>query len=176
MRQFDPTPMGFFVGEVRDHGLGTGESLEDAGIAFIPRFLWPEKPRINRGEWFNYYLGMAKSRESADTSTGMTVTGDLYWNFGITGMVVGMFLIGCLIGGFSWRLATTDPTRSLVHMLMYVTTLFQMANMGEIVTLIPGLVATGLIGWALLFGWDLIRGRGRVSGRNGKVGMRCGSA
>ena len=157
IRQFDAAPTGFFVGEVRSRGSGGGESLKSFGIAFIPRFIWRDKPRINRGEWFNYYLGMAKSPETADTSTGMTVTGDLYWNFGIIGVGLGMFVIGCLIAGLAWRLASADPTRSVPHMLLYVTVLFQMPNMGELVTLVPGVIAPCVIVWAWLFIYEAWR-------------------
>jgi hypothetical protein len=60
--------------------------------AFIPRFFWKEKPVITQGSKFAEYLGTQK------VSIGMGAIGELYWNFGVVGILAGMALIGMLWG------------------------------------------------------------------------------
>ena len=149
-RQFDPTPMGYFVGHVRSAGLQLGRTMSYIRYAFIPRLVWPDKPNVTRGAWFTNFLGFSKTEERATTSTGMTATGELYWNFGIYGVVAGMFAIGCLLSGILWRLAGTDPTGSTVRMMLYLTITLNMNNMPEAVTIFVGIVINTLVGCMLL--------------------------
>jgi hypothetical protein len=111
--------------------------------AFIPRVIWPDKPAVPRGAWFTAYIGFSPSEEEATTSTGMTATGELYWNFGIPGVLIGMFTIGCLLGGL-WRMAGADPRHSLLRMLLYVLVMVNMTNMPEAITVFVSIAATFL--------------------------------
>ena len=76
-----------FIGPVLIEGLAT---------IFVPRFLWADKPTYAPGAWFTWYLGNAKSPESATTSTAMMMPTELYWMFGSAGVVIGMCLIAVL--------------------------------------------------------------------------------
>lgn len=142
-RQFDPIPVGFFVGEVKESGFQLGATMDYVLYAFIPRLLWRDKPGVTRGGWFTYYLGASPSEEEATTSTGITAIGELYWNFGIAGVLAGMFVLGTLLGGL-WRMAGSDPRRQPLHMLLYVVVMLGMPNMSEAVTVLVSITASYL--------------------------------
>ena len=148
-RMFDSTSTGYFVGQVRNSGLLEGKTMSYIAYAFIPRILWPQKPNVSRGAWFDAYIGQARSAKEATTSLGMTATGELYWNFGLPGVLLGMFVIG-LMEGQLWRLAGSDPRSSPIRMLLYVTQIFAMPDMAEAVSVVTSLVATWLIFRTLL--------------------------
>ena len=84
---------------VNEDGFYDGETLEYLGVAFIPRFLWPEKPLIAKGSWFALRIGQAYTRTdgSPSNSVNMTVPGELYLNFGWLGVLLGAPLFGALI-------------------------------------------------------------------------------
>jgi hypothetical protein len=60
-------------------------------LAYIPRVLWPGKPLLSIGQWVtDHYAGGPGIR----SSTGPTWVGELYFNFGWTGVVLGMLTLG----------------------------------------------------------------------------------
>jgi hypothetical protein len=143
-RQFEAVPVGFIVHEVREGGFMMGETMRYVFYMFIPRILWPDKPVVSRAGWFTYYLGLSESPASATTGTGQSAQGELYWNFGLAGVVIGMFFIGSLLGGL-WRLAGTDPHRKPVRMMLYVLTTVEMQMLVEAGTAIDAAIARFLI-------------------------------
>jgi hypothetical protein len=90
------------------------------------------------------YLGFSPREAEATTATGITATGELYWNFGIIGVVSGMLFIGILIGAV-WRLAGADPRGKLLHMLLYTSLVVDIVSMPEAVTTTAFWVADFLI-------------------------------
>jgi hypothetical protein len=56
---------------------------------FIPRFIWRDKPILNRGQKLSILLGAGSG-----TSTTLTYPGDLYMDWGLSGLLVGMFALG----------------------------------------------------------------------------------
>lgn len=134
LRQFEPLPVGFIVGEVNRAGFLNGQSMAYAYYSLIPRFLWPSKPTVTRGAWFSVYLGLAPQENAATTSTGITAIGELYWNYSWPGVVAGMFIIGVLLGAL-WRLAGPDPLESSITWLLYMATGFEILSLeGEAVS------------------------------------------
>lgn len=86
---------------VHEDGFLHGESLEYLGIAFIPRFLWPEKPEIAKGAWFALRIGQARIHNGRITNAvNMTVGGEFYLNFGWSGVIFGTFFFGAIVGVF----------------------------------------------------------------------------
>lgn len=75
-----------------------GESLMWIFESFVPSFLWPEKPDITIGQRFNHEFHLS---ESQYTFVPTTQLGELYWNFGMAGVVVGMLFIGGIFGMLS---------------------------------------------------------------------------
>lgn len=141
-----PMVTGFMVGEVSRSGLQLGSTMEDLYYAFIPRIIWPEKPPVSRGGWFTSYLGMVGS----STSTGMTAVGEWYWNFGVAGVAVGMFLTGALISGL-WRLAGAYPLHQPANMVLYVAIIMSAMNLPDATSPIVSAVALYLFFGAIAY-------------------------
>src|SRR6202166_541676 len=145
-----PQVTGFMVGEVSRSGLQMGSSMKDLYYAFIPRIIWPEKPPVSRGAWFTAYLGMANSEAEATTSTGMTIVGEWYWNFGIVGVAAGMFLTGLLLSGL-WRLAGNYPIHHPANMFLYVAIIMNVLNLPDATSPIVSNVALFLFFGAIAY-------------------------
>jgi hypothetical protein len=161
-RVFEAVSTGYLVGEVRKDGYQWGDTMSYAMYAFVPRLLWPNKPSVSRGAWFTTYLGGAAREEEATTSTGISATGELYWNFGVPGVAVGMCGIG-LLYGLLWRMAGANP-REPLHMLLYVfVSISGMLAMPEAVVVYARIVSQFLIFSAIFCVMEM--GRGRLATR-----------
>jgi len=62
--------------------------------AFIPRFIWPDKPSLDVGREFA--ITMWNQPANVQSSMAPTSIGELYWNFGLIGVVLGMFVLGVI--------------------------------------------------------------------------------
>lgn len=88
------------VGRIsREDGFLNGQTLEYLGFVFIPRFLWPEKPIIQKGGWFAWRIGQAWIRPDGrySNAVNMTVPGELYLNYGWGGVLIGCTLFGSFV-------------------------------------------------------------------------------
>jgi hypothetical protein len=64
-------------------------------VILVPRALWPSKPSLEAGYVFSQqYVGLLPSQR---TSIPVTQPGDLYMNFGVPGVILGMTLWGMLV-------------------------------------------------------------------------------
>jgi len=146
MRQLAPLPVGFIAREVSEGGLLMGSSLDYVGYAFVPRLLWPDKPGVLPGTWFTYRLGMADSASPlyATTVVAQEASGELYWNFGIVGVVAGMSTLGALLGRL-WRMTGDDPHRDPLRMMLYILVMLSFQEMPEAGTVLVGAVARFII-------------------------------
>jgi hypothetical protein len=145
-----PQVAGFMVGDVRRSGLQMGNTMKIFYYAFIPRIVWPGKPLVSRGAWFTTYLGIAPREAEATTSTGMTAVGEWYWNFGVLGVVVGMFLTGSLLSGL-WRLAGSYPIHQPANMVLYVALIINVLNLADATSPIVSAVALYLLFGSLIY-------------------------
>jgi hypothetical protein len=157
-RQFEAVSTGYFVGEVRRDGYQWGDTMSYAMYAFVPRLLWPNKPSVSRGAWFTAYLGAAAREEEATTSTGISATGELYWNFGVLGVAVGMCGIG-LFYGLLWRMAGANPRQPLRMLLYVLVSIPGMLDMPEAVTVYGGMLSQFLLFSAIFYVMEMGRGR-----------------
>ncbi len=94
--------MNFIVGSIVDYlekgrvPFADGETIFRSVIGIVPRIFWPGKPIIMGGSALVYkYTGMQFDEE---TSVAHGLMGELYFNFGILGVFVGMLLFGMLLG------------------------------------------------------------------------------
>ena len=87
---------------------------------FVPRFLWPDKPDSSVGKIVNSEFQVS---EDPDTYISSTHLGELYWNFGWPGIVVGMFALGLLLGFINARCDLSERV-SLTRLLILVTTIY----------------------------------------------------
>jgi hypothetical protein len=87
---------------VEQDGFLQGETLDYLAYAFVPRFLWPDKPLIAKGSWFAVRIGQAYIRPDgrASNAVNMTIAGELYLNYGWLGVIVGCLLVGGLLAVF----------------------------------------------------------------------------
>jgi oligosaccharide repeat unit polymerase len=76
----------------------SGRSLRDVPAAFVPRRVWGEKPLPVDFELSEKIVG-----PGASAGTPFTLAGELFWNFGVPGTLVGMALLGGVVG-LAWRL------------------------------------------------------------------------
>ena len=99
-----------------------GWSLAYIPIAYVPRLFWPGKPALIIGGWVteNFcYPGI-------ESSTGSTWMGELYFNFGWLGIVVGMILLGIWFRVLQESFLGTDAT--IPSMLAGVVTIWMLAT------------------------------------------------
>jgi hypothetical protein len=106
------------VGKDVDYQYGYTLGLLFNGL--IPRIIWPDKPDSSVGQLFNRQFGI-----SADPDTYISAThlGELYWNFGWPGIIVGMFAIGLLLGTVGARFALSGA-KSVTNLLVLITTIY----------------------------------------------------
>ncbi len=72
------------------------EFFENLVYSMIPRILWPNKPVIESGAWFSWYLGLARSPEEVRTSTAIHLAPELYWSAGWFAVVGWMLSLGVI--------------------------------------------------------------------------------
>ena len=74
-------------------------TLDQAWMFFIPRAIWPNKP-IMVGPGLEFYR-MVTGREDANSFLALSIYGDLYWQYGWSGVILGSTLIGVLFAMLS---------------------------------------------------------------------------
>ena len=94
-----------------------GATLPELAYSFIPRFIWPGKPSVEVGELFN----KAFISGDSDSYVSPSHLGELYWNFGWPGIVVGMFVIGTILGFVGVRSSLADH-KSATRLLVLLAT------------------------------------------------------
>ena len=144
------------VGRIADEdGYLHGQTLEYLGFVFIPRFLWRDKPIIQKGGWFAWRIGQAWIRADGRYSNAinMTVPGELYLNFGWFGLLAGCALFGSLLAllwcrtGF-WGAHSTAMGQAFGYYLFW-TSLALAADLQTVVTLISTYLIFVALGLAL---------------------------
>jgi hypothetical protein len=90
---------------VERNGFYDGKTFEYLAYAFVPRVLWPEKPKIALGAWYAMEIGQAVETEDGwyNNSVNMTQAGELYLNFGWLGVIAGLPLFGAGLAFFWTR-------------------------------------------------------------------------
>lgn len=112
-------------------GFRRGETLEYLGWVWIPRFVWPGKPQIAKGQWFAAEIGRGFFLPSGafSNSINMTIPGELYLNLSWPGIVVGCLLIGALLSllwqtAEVWRPGSNPWGSALGFFLLYCGAVF----------------------------------------------------
>jgi hypothetical protein len=70
-----------------------GETYEHIPYIFIPRIIWPDKPKREIWNKFGRVYGFLSS-EDDETSVGVNMLGEAYMNYGYTGL----YLVACFFG------------------------------------------------------------------------------
>jgi hypothetical protein len=116
----DSVPAGFIADSVATNGSLNGMGMGYVPLAFVPRILWHDKPLIVPGSYFTTVLGGASDKSLVSTSTGQTAAGELFWNFGWPGVVIGMYLLGVTLSGAWWGADRGNPTNGVLEMTAFL--------------------------------------------------------
>lgn len=73
-----------------------GRSFAEVPAAFVPRQLWADKPLP-----IDFALSRALFGPDGRAGTPFTLAGELYWNYGIAGVLLGMTILGA-VGAAGW--------------------------------------------------------------------------
>jgi hypothetical protein len=85
-----------------------GQTLQDALLSAIPRFLWPTKPVVGgSGNIVSKYAGI---KFATGTSVGVGSILELYINFGSWGIICGLLFLGTVI-----RIVDITAAQKLIH-------------------------------------------------------------
>ena len=124
-------------------------------IAFIPRFVWPDKPLISDGSSYSdlYF-------DYGDNSFAITCIGDLLRNFGPLGVPLGMMLLGCVLRVIYASLVEDQPI-SLWRSVTYYILLSSISYEGFYGVILPTLIRVGFIMVLFLIAMNFIIGRSR---------------
>ena len=126
-------------------------------LGLVPRVLWPEKPILLEGVYFNAYLQGQRGFESIDTSTvtgsvAPTLFGSFFWNLGWPGLVLTSLFLGLcsgLIYAYLRRRGNFSDPASFLYYSVFLTVLETTEQ--EVVKLPSSLV------WGLAVTWLAIR-------------------
>jgi len=94
-----------------------GRTMVALWTAFIPRLIWPDKPDVAVGQEFNHTF----IHGEFDTFISPSNLGELYWNYGWSGVVFGMLIIGALLG-FVGAKCNMARSKSLARLLILLAT------------------------------------------------------
>lgn len=98
-----------------------GRTIEPLLYIFIPRVLWRDKPNSSMaGQVFNQEFKISASK---NTYISTSQVGELYWNYGWTGLVTGMLLIGAVMGTIATSMRL-DKTTTLPRFLFILMTVY----------------------------------------------------
>ncbi len=113
---------------VRDTGrwvpYGMGESIFLPTLTFlIPRVIWPDKPLFVHGRTFGEKFRLIHPLDKR-THIASTIPGELYWNFDVPGVIIGMALWGLMLRWIYRRYgegAGLDPIRRATFIVLLVS-------------------------------------------------------
>lgn len=95
-----------------------GYTLSPLLTVFVPRILWPGKPDVPTGRLVNKAFHVS---DQAETNISPSHLGELYWNFGWPGVVIGMTCIGLLLGFLGARYDLSQAV-TLTRVLILIAT------------------------------------------------------
>lgn len=90
-------------------------------LILVPRAVWPEKPVSNLGYWFA--VNVWGQDPHLQSSTAVTFPGDLYLQFGLPSLLVGMFLTGIVL---RWLYERYGRPRSDYSLFIYIFVFYQL--------------------------------------------------
>ncbi len=113
-----------------------GSTLIWAASNFIPGAVWQNKPKVgNFAAESSYAMGLTSERT---TSIATTQIGEMFLNFGVIGVAVGMFFVGAVYRELSEWLR--ERRRRPMVLALYASMAYGLLGTGE------SIVAVGLVG------------------------------
>ena len=114
-----------------------GYTLTPILATFIPKIVWSDKPDVPTGQLINNEFHLSDS----DIYISPSHLGELYWNYGWPGVVIGMSIIGGIlgvVGGFFNMAQRKTVTRLLVTVV----------TIKQLVTGFESAIAPSYVVWA----------------------------
>jgi len=108
-------------------------------VAPVPRTIWPEKPDVVLGQVIArdvFGRGFGKGG-----GTPPNIVSDFYWNFGIPGVIVGMFFFGCFLR-FLYYNALPNLANNKTALLLYLIVMVPITHGTADASFSAGIVAT----------------------------------
>lgn len=97
-----------------------GRTLIALPYAFVPRLILPDKEDVEVGQLYNQTFLHGSKNDF--TYISVSELGELYWNFGWPGVIIGSILGGALLGLIGAKSALADA-RSLTRLLILLVTI-----------------------------------------------------
>jgi hypothetical protein len=97
-----------------------GKTYSKFLFGFIPRSLWPEKPETINILYFKTFF---PEKYTAGRSRGVSMIGEMYWNFSYIGVICGMCIMGFLIRILDTILYSSIKNKEYVK-LMFICLIF----------------------------------------------------
>ena len=123
-----------------------GASLQEVAFAFVPRLIIADKQSISMGQLFTHQI----AHSDTDTFISISHLGELYWNFGWLGTLMGVLLTGVILGTVG-SLSSLEAGPSLTQVMILLITVQSLCIgfEGELsisyVTWMRSLAAVGLL-------------------------------
>jgi O-antigen polysaccharide polymerase Wzy len=114
-----------------------GHTLSPILATFVPKVIWSGKKEVPTGQLVNKSFHLT---DSDDIFISPSNLGELYWNFGWPGVVIGMSLIGAICGWVGARFNLLE-FRTVTRILITVVTIKQLIVGFE------GAIAPGYVVW-----------------------------
>jgi hypothetical protein len=118
---------------------------------FIPRLIWPAKPEVETGRLMNKEFNLSQQEETYISPSHL---GELYWDFGWPGVLLGMPMIGLLLG-YVGRQCDLSHGANLARILVVAATIqllvfgFESAIVPQYSVWLRTMLAIGLLQWIL---------------------------
>lgn len=112
-RMFEVNAPAYIFELTQKSGFQNGSTFEYIPIAIVPRIFWPDKPVIPQGQRFS-----AEMFHLERVNIGMLIVGELYWNYGFIGIIIGSFIIGLSLG-YLWKLLNPVALNNFLYFTLY---------------------------------------------------------
>ena len=121
-----------------------GESYRPLMTSMVPRLLWPDKPEERFGNTFGKRYGFLPVAENNTNSINTPWLTEMYANFGILGVIGGMFIVGFMIAGLERFLChwTMSPFEQIIGASILFPLFYQDSNFSLMVGSLPLTVVT----------------------------------
>ena len=100
-----------------------GHTLTPLLATFVPRIAWSDKPDVATGRVVNKEFRVSEA-DFWDTYISPSIPGELYWNFGWPGVLIGMVVIGGALGILGQRCNLAER-KSVTNLLIVAVTIKQ---------------------------------------------------